>query len=318
MPATCGCGKEGFILRPHSGEVLCRKCFIRSLERTAFKTIRREKLFSPDDRVMIALSGGKDSIALAHILSKIERSYGTKLFAVTIDEGLQGYREEGVEIARNVCRTLDLEHQIITFKESFGYTLEEICGIASAKGIGLMGCTFCGILRRRLLNDIGLKMGATKVATGHNLDDEAQTVLINVLRGDVERLARLGAKPVIHRTGFVPRVKPLRYIPEREIAAYTYLMGYPLYERECPYVRESLRDEVRDMLNSLESRHPGTKFSVVKGTNRISEMLKEKVAKSEIRYCSRCGSPTGREICRMCEILSLLGIDGNFLTSSPD
>jgi uncharacterized protein (TIGR00269 family) len=311
--ALCHCGKEGFYLRQHSGDVLCEKCFVKSVERTVFKTIKREKLFIPNDRIMVALSGGKDSIVLIHILSKIERSYGTELIAVTIDEGLSGYRQEGLEISAKVAKDLKIEHRVITFKEIYGHSLEEICKIAEEKGIGLLGCTFCGILRRRLLNDYACRIKATKVATGHNLDDEAQTVLINVLRGDFSRLARLGAKPVATRTGFIPRVKPLRYVPEREIAAYAYLKGFPLYERECPYVRASLRDEVRDILNCIEAQHPGTKFSVVRGTDRISDLLKDKVIKSEVRRCSRCGSPTGREVCRMCEVLSMLGIDGTFI-----
>lgn len=262
---------------------------------------------------MVALSGGKDSVALINLLSKVEQSYGTELIAVTIDEGLSGYREEGLEISAKVTKDLKIEHRVITFKETYGYSLEEICKIAEEKGISLLGCTFCGILRRRLLNDYAFKINATKVATGHNLDDEAQTVLINVLRGDVSRLARLGAKPVASRTGLIPRVKPLRYVPEREIAAYAYLKGFPLYERECPYVRASLRDEVRDILNYIEARHPGTKFSIVRGTDKISDLLKDKVIKSEVRRCSRCGSPTGREVCRMCEVLFMLGIDGTFI-----
>lgn len=313
MAAKCGCGKNGFYLRPHSGEVLCKRCLVSSIERTVLKTVHREKLFDRNDRIMIALSGGKDSIALAHILSGMERSHPTDLVAVTIDEGLRGYREEGLAISSRVCEKLGLEHRVVTFKGFYGRTLEEIQRLADERGTGLLGCTFCGILRRRLINETALGIGATKVATGHNLDDEAQTALINVLRGDVSRLARLGAKPVKPREGFVPRVKPLRYIPEREIAIYVYAKGYPLYERECPFVRDSLRDEVRDTLNALEARHPGTKFSVVRGLDRLSELLKIDIEASEIGSCSRCGSPTGRDICRTCEVLGLLGIDANYI-----
>jgi uncharacterized protein (TIGR00269 family) len=262
---------------------------------------------------MIALSGGKDSVALAYILSRIERSYDTDLFALTIDEGLSGYRKEGLEISRQVTKELGIEHHIITFKKVYGYSLEEICKFAEKKGLRLLGCTYCGILRRRLLNDTAIKMHATKVITGHNLDDEAQTILINILRGDISRLTRLGTKPTMLREGFIPRVKPLRYVPEREIAAYVYLKGYPLYEQECPYVRGSLRDEVRDILNRIEERHPGTKFAIVKGVDKISALLKEKTMESKIGHCNHCGAPSGREICRMCEILSMLGIDGSFI-----
>jgi uncharacterized protein (TIGR00269 family) len=310
---VCRCGKKGFYLRRHSGEILCRKCFIKSVERIALKTIKRDKLLTSDDRIMIALSGGKDSVALIHILSSIERSYSTDLFAVTVDEGLRGYREEGLEISKRVTKELGIEHHVITFKEVYGHSLQAICKFAEDKGVGLLGCTFCGILRRHLLNDTAMKMNATKVATGHNLDDEAQTILINILRGDISRLARLGTKPIALREGFIPRVKPLRYVPEREIATYVYLKGYPLYERECPYVRVSLRDEVRDVLNDIEGRHPGTKFAIVKGADRISELLREKIMESEVGRCSRCGAPSSREVCRMCEILSMLGIDGSFI-----
>jgi uncharacterized protein (TIGR00269 family) len=313
MAAQCGCGREGFYLRPHSGEVLCKKCLIRSVERTTIKTVHRENLFSPKDKIMIALSGGKDSVALTHLLSRIERRHLTSLVAVTIDEGLKGYRDEGLSISRKVCEKLELTHKVVTFKDFYGHTLEEIYKLAEERNAGLLGCTFCGILRRRLLNETAIDIGATKVATGHNLDDEAQTAFINVIRGDISRLARLGTKPAKPREGFVPRVKPLRYIPEREIALYVFAKGYPLYERECPFVRESLRDEVRDILNNIEAKHPGTKFSVVRGVDRLSEALKANVEQSEIGSCAKCGSPTGRKICRTCEVLGMLGLNGNYI-----
>lgn len=308
MPAECRCGKPCFYFRRQSGEALCKRCFTKSIERAAFKTIKKEGLFTPDDRIMIALSGGKDSVALAHILSKIEKRYGAELFAVTIDEGVRGYREEGIGIAKEVARRLGLEHYTFTFKETYGYTLEEICEIAKSRGVQLLGCSFCGILRRRLLNDLALKLGATKVATGHNLDDEAQTFLINLFRGDVERIGRAGARPLVTREGFIPRVKPLRYIPEREIAVYVYAKGYDLYQRECPYVRASLRDEIRDLLNRLEAEHPGTKHSIVNVSDSLSKLLEEKIISSKMERCTVCGSPSSRKVCRTCEVFSLLGI----------
>lgn len=312
MPATrCKCGNDAFYFRRQSGEALCRRCFARSIERTVQRTIKHEKLFTLDDRVMIALSGGKDSVALAHILSKIEKPYKTKLFALTIDEGVSGYREEGIAITKGVAESLGMEHHVVSFKDEYGHSLEEVYALANEKGTGLLGCTFCGIMRRRLLNDMAIRLGATKVATGHNLDDEAQTFFINILRGDVARLGRSGVQPVKVREGFVPRVKPLRYIPEKEIAAYVYMKGYPLYERECPYVRGSLRDEVRDILNGIEERHPGTKHAIVNGSDKLMDLLKPTIEASTVGACSRCGSPSSRDVCRMCEILDMLGLGSN-------
>jgi uncharacterized protein (TIGR00269 family) len=301
------CGAKAVYYSVYSGHSFCAKCFMKSVEQRVRATINRYKLFDPEDRIVIAISGGKDSQVLATIIAKVEKDFpGATLSALIVDEGVPGYRDFGLRRSKELCDELGIELTTTSFKELFGYSLPEIVSIAEQKGVSLGACTFCGILRRRAINVKAKELGATKVATGHNLDDEAQTALMNLLRGDVVRLLRLGPKPVEEFPGFVPRVKPLRYIPEKETTLYAYFKGYPLYEVECPYVRESMRDEIRSILNEIEGRHPGTKYAIVRAADRLSAMGAS--LKVRVGSCKYCGEPTSRDVCRACELLEVLGV----------
>jgi len=301
------CGSKAVYYSPHSGHRFCAKCFIRSIERRVRSTINRYKLLEPNDRILVAISGGKDSQVLLTILSKIERRFPqVAMTALAVDEGVPGYRNFGLKRCRELCEELGVELVVTSFKELFGYTLPEIVSLAEKRGVGLKACTYCGILRRRAINIKAKELGATKVVTGHNLDDEAQTALMNLLRGDALRLLRLGPKPIEEYPGFIPRVKPLRYIPERDITFYAYLKGFPFYEVECPYVRASLRDELRFILNDIEGRHPGTKYAIVRAVDKLSALgVKVKV---KVKSCKYCGEPTTRDVCRACELLESIGV----------
>jgi len=140
-----------------------------------------------------------------------------------------------------------------------------------------------------MLNSTARSIGANKLATGHNLDDDAQTVLLNVMNGDTERLARL--RPTRPQEGLIPRIKPLMDVPEREIALYAFLKGLPFHMGECPYARESLRGEIKDMLNDFEARHPGTKYSIMRGFDNMVPCLKEKYPQVPLNKCEICGEP---------------------------
>jgi len=302
------CSAKAVYYSVHSGHSFCAKCFMKSVEQKVRTTINKYKLFDPKDHIVIAISGGKDSQVLATIIVKIEKDFpSTTLSALIVDEGVPGYRDFGLKRSKELCEELGIELTMTSFKELFGYSLPEIMSIAEKKKEALLrACTFCGILRRRAINVKAKELGATKVAIGHNLDDEAQTALMNLLRGDVVRLLRLGPKPVEEFPGFVPRVKPLRYIPEKETTLYAYFKGYPLYEVECPYVRESMRDEIRFILNEIEGRHPGTKYAIVRAVDRLSAMGVN--LKVRVSSCKYCGEPTSREVCRACELLEALGV----------
>ena len=169
-------------------------------------------------------------------------------------------------------------------------------------------CTFCGVFRKNALNKMAKRLGACKVATGHNLDDEAQSVMMNYLKGDIQRLMRL--RPRREQPGLVPRIKPLRDIPEKEIALYCMVNGVFADARECPYAKLSLRADVRDMMNSLENLFPGTKQSTMQGFEKLAEMARDEDpsrpgSMPQMRRALRRGSlqslPTARKAERMTE-----------------
>ncbi len=306
----CGlCEQDAFYLRKASGEYLCRRCFVKSVEGRVRGTISKYRLLAHGDKVAVAVSGGKDSLTTLHILAKLTKRYPhTRLLAISVDEGIAEYRQQGLDLTQQVAGSLGVEQHTVSFRELYGASLEEIYHEAGLRHGALQACSFCGVLRRRAINQAAKHVGATKVATGHNLDDESQTILINLMRGDLPRLLRHAPRPMVERDGFVPRIKPLRYIPERECALYAYLKEIPLYEVECRYVRDSMRDSVRTVLNEWEEQYVGVKYAMVRMVDKLVSEMPSEVLNANLRACSVCGEPTTREVCRVCELLQQVGL----------
>ncbi|MEM2968026.1 MAG: TIGR00269 family protein [Candidatus Bathyarchaeia archaeon] len=302
--------REAFFFRRYSGEKLCRKCFAESIEAKVRVTIATYKMFRFDDRIAVAVSGGKDSLSLLHILAKIERRHPkASLVAVTVDEGIKGYRDEALAIAAANCKTLGIEHNVAAFKTLFGFTLDEIVAKAREKSASeLTPCAYCGVLRRRALNVVAREVGADKIATAHTLDDEAQTILLNIFRGDITRLAK--EKPVTDEAHprFVQKVRPFCEIPEKESALYAYVKKIQFQDVPCPYASAALRNEMRFMLNHMEERHPGTKFAVFKSIERLRPALDAIASKAEFKECVVCGEPASAKLCKVCEMLRQIGL----------
>ena len=302
------CNNEVFYVRRYSGEKLCQKHFIETFIDKVAKTISENRLLNWNDSIMVAVSGGKDSLTALHVLSIIEKDFpSTKLFAVTIDEGISGYTEFRVKHTRELCEKLGIPYYVFRYEDFYGYRLEEIVKIAKEKGSKLEPCSYCGVLRRKLLNMVAKKLNATKVVTGHNLDDEVQTFMINMLRGDLDRIIR-GFAPVIPKEGFVPRIKPLKYIYEEEIMIYATLHDFPFFETECRFVKLSMRDSIRKILNELEAENPGAKYMILITAEKIAKSFIEMKKDFKLNYCKSCGEPTSQELCRACSLLEEIGI----------
>jgi uncharacterized protein (TIGR00269 family) len=249
------CGRPPVLFQRYSGRHLCDEHFVRDLETRVKRTIREKGWLRPGDRIGVALSGGKDSSALLSFLSGlVARRRDIDLLAITVDEGISGYRDpaRSVRIAESFgCRCIT-----VSFREAFGTTIDEYvsrCGDTTS-------CSACGVKRRQLLNAVALEHGVTRLALGFNLDDEAQTVLMNVLRGDADRLLR----PYSRDPLVVPRIRPLMSIPEREVALYALLKGIGFKAGRCPYAYNALRVDVRSLLNRYAWNHPAARFSLVR------------------------------------------------------
>jgi len=298
--------RDAFFHRPYSGERLCKKCFGESVEVKVRATIAKYGMFKFNDRIAVAVSGGKDSISLLNVLVKMERFRPkASLVAVTVDEGIKGYRDEAMKIAEVHCKTLGVAHHVVSFKALYGFTLDEIIARKRQKGEKeLTACAYCGVLRRRALNVAAREVDATKIATAHTLDDEVQTLLLNIFHGDVSRLAK--EKPVtddVHRR-FVQKVKPFCEIPERESALYAYVKRVPFQSTPCPYASEALRNDIRVMLNRIEAKHAGTKFTIFNSVERIRVALNEVGRNDRFEECVKCGEPASKGLCKVCQMLN--------------
>ncbi|NWG11042.1 TIGR00269 family protein [Candidatus Bathyarchaeota archaeon] len=303
------CGrKPAFFFRLYSGEKLCKKCFSKSIEEKVRATIAKYQMLKYDDKIAVAVSGGKDSISLLHVLAKLERNHPkASLVAVTVDEGIKGYRDEALKIAVENCKKLGITHHMVSFRKLYGFTLDEIVNRLKKKGKGeLTPCAYCGVLRRKALNIAARKVKVNKLATAHTLDDETQTILLNIFHGDVLRIAR--EKPVTDEAHpkLVKKVKPFCEIPEKETALYAYIKEIEFQSAPCPYASEALRNDIRVMLNRMEEKHAGTKFTIFKSIERIRPAFEETAKKEGLRECIECGEPSAEETCKTCQILKQL------------
>lgn len=289
------CAKTAVIYQKYSNAHLCKTHFIEDVERKIKRDIRKFKMVERGDRIAVALSGGKDSIALLYILHKIFKDRpDIELSAITIDEGVRGYRENTLPHAVELTGKLGIQHTIRSFEDEYGMTLD---GLKEKKDTP--ACTLCGVLRKNLLNKAARELGVSKLALGHNLDDEAQTILMNYMRGDVDRMKRMLQDTV--QPGMVPRIKPLRSIPEKEVALYGFLNNLPVSMDECPYAGEALRNEIREMLNNYEVKHPGTKYSLLGGFEAIAQALSP--PDTQVVQCKKCGEPSSDAVCKTCRLL---------------
>ncbi len=256
----------------------------------------------PGDHIVVAVSGGKDSTITMLMLEKYRRnSDNFTLEALAIDEGIKGYRDEAFKIIHKHCGEIGVKLNIYSFKDYYGFTVDEIAA-SIPPGHRRTPCTYCGVFRRRLLNVAARELGATKLATGHNLDDIAQAYLMNLIRGDLYSLAKL-VKPPLPREGLVRRIMPLKRIYEKETLQYAILNGVEVYGRTCRY-RTGMRTLVRSYLDVVESRMPGAKHNLIMAVEDAVKPAWEKIVSDvKLKKCISCGEPSSRDLCRVCVLM---------------
>ena len=249
------------------------------------------------------MSGGKDSLTILYILNKLSQQNPKIIInAIAIDEGIHGYRDKTLEKAKDFCNESNIKLHIFSYKEEFGLTLDEMLKILDVKP-----CSICGVFRRYLLNKKSKELELTKLATGHNLDDECQSIMMNQMKNNIELSARLGPKVgLIQDEMFVQRIKPLYLCTEKEVTTYAFINGLLDEFNECPNVPQSFRAQVRDMLNNLEQKFPGTKYSIVNSFLQTLPLLKQKFKNDAIKVCSKCSEPSANDVCNACVYLEKL------------
>lgn len=308
MSSCSRCGNPHIVIkRKHSGQSLCKNCFIKSVHEKVLKNIRKYNLIEKDDKVLIALSGGKDSVMALNIMNSLKERNIIDLYAVTIDEGIKGYRREGIRIAKENAQLLGVEHKIASFKEYFGLTLDDMMGEKSKEIQHRNACTYCGVFRRWILNQVAKEKEATKIATGHNLDDETQSILMNYLEGNINNLVRIGPKSESKDRRFTIKIKPLAEIPEREVELYAEVSNLKVHLAGCPYKGDSFRWEIGRFIKEISIKHPTIMYSTLRGFEKIKPIIKEEFdLKKSIGICGRCGEPAAGDMCKACTFLEEL------------
>ncbi len=286
------CKKPAIIKLRHANLQLCPEHLVARVEKVVAETIRKFKMFTPEERILVAVSGGKDSLALWEVLAKL----GYRADGVYLDLGIGGYSARSREYSEEFARSRGLTLHVVPVRRELGAGIDELVKIARGKP-----CSLCGTVKRYLLNRVALEGGYDVLATGHNLDDEAATLLGNVLRWEEGYLAR--QYPVLPGEGkLVRRVKPLVFLSEREIAAYCIVSGIRYIYEECPHAAGARSIVLKHVLNELEDRYPGTKLQFLRGFLKVRDRFRppEPV---ELHYCPSCGMPTTSEgPCRFCRL----------------
>lgn len=266
-----------------------------------YKTIEKYKLIEKGDRVCVAASGGKDSTAALYLVDKYCRKNRIECFALSIDEGIDGYRDVSIDGLRAFCQEHGIKLFEFSFKKLYGQTMDQLRE-TMLKEHNKRPCSVCGILRRRVLNVESRNLKSTKLVTGHNLDDEAQTFIMNVYQGSMAHNAKMGPISGIKQdTKFVPRIKPLYLVSEAETTLYTKLKGFKLSYHPCPHSDLSFRRFIRGQLSELVKILPNAKYGIVNSFLEILPDLKRKYRCSvELRECETCGEPTTQRKCNAC------------------
>ncbi|MAG20146.1 TIGR00269 family protein [archaeon] len=294
------CEEKPVIKLVNNKRGLCKTCFIKYFDKKVLKTIKNYKMFDKKDKVLVCVSGGKDSTVLLDILRKIRN---IEVEAIVIDALIGDYTKKNIENIVDYCKEKKIKLHNISLRDEFGYSLCYIKSLLKKKGLNYKSCTICGILRRYLINKYARELKFDKVATGHNLDDEAQSFFMNVVKNNMAVSARMGPVAGVKRIkSFIPRVKPLYFLMEKETKLYSKLKKFKVYYERCPCSSVSFRKDVGEYLDKFEDEYNGSKYGVVNSFLGILDVMKEKYSKGEVKLC-KCGEPCSLEVCKTCEIL---------------
>ncbi|KIW90214.1 cytoplasmic tRNA 2-thiolation protein 1 [Cladophialophora bantiana CBS 173.52] len=279
-PTICEICKDSraAVIRPKNSQKICKQCFLSVFEAEIHETIVRNKLFSRGERVAIGASGGKDSTVLASVLKTLNErhDYGLDLVLLSIDEGIKGYRDDSLETVKRNAVQYAMPLEIVGYDQLYGWTMDQVVAQVGKKG----NCTYCGVFRRQALDRGAAKLGIKHVVTGHNADDVAETVMMNLLRGDLPRLARATSIMTSSSASEIKRSKPLKYAYEKEIVLYAHHKRLDYFSTECIYSPEAFRGSARTLIKDLEKIRPSSILDIVRSGEDMAALVPPELASS--------------------------------------
>ncbi len=258
-------------------------------------TIKKIKLFQKE-KILVALSGGKDSAVTCYLLKK----FGYNIEGFHINLSMVEYSDKCLKAVEDLCEQLKIKLYVYDIKKEMGSGMCYLRGMIQSKK-SLKNCAICGVIKKWIMNREARGLKADKIATGHNLDDEAQTFLMNIFKGSPELSLNSGA--ISRNVGdkkFVARIKPLFYVPEDEVRKFSKKQKLPVIYDKCPCALDSYRIQVREFMNTLPDKD---KLNILKNMERMLGKVGKK--NERVSYCKTCGEPTRKEVCKMCELMGM-------------
>lgn len=285
-------GRAVIQVRRHHAS-FCRDHFIEHVRRQVERTIHDFGMFDHGDRLLLGVSGGKDSLALWDILTTLDY----KVDGVYLHLGIGQYSSDSLQFTQQFASGRDLSLQMVDLPTDFGFAVPE-----AAAASNRTPCSACGLSKRYILNQVADRGAYDVLVTGHNLDDEAATLFSNVLQWNAEYLAR--QRPVLPATevGLARKVKPLIRVAERETAAYAFLSGIEYEVDECPMAAGNTLNRYKEWLNRLEEQSPGIKASFLFGFLERGAVHFDHAQPVKLKACGSCGQPTTGDVCAFCRL----------------
>ncbi len=273
------CGSEPF--ERFRGGMYCRECFAVKYEGAVESAVRRYRMIGENERVLAAVSGGKDSVAMLSVLEKLKKRFRFEFSSLFIDLGIGDYTRNSKRIVEDICKKLDIELHVVRLCD-YGFTIDDVSGKT---------CSVCGNVKRYIMNRFARENGFDSVATGHCAEDILSNFLKNLYSGNIQ----WSEKQRPRLDGYdrmVTKIRPLYEMGERENILYVLSRGLPFVEDECPHAPSTIWKE---MVYDIERRIPGFKISVLRNLAR-----ERREDSAEYRYCRICGEITSSDICQFC------------------
>jgi uncharacterized protein (TIGR00269 family) len=287
------CGGSAVIeLRRHNA-AFCARDYLEFFRNQVREAIRRHQMFTREEQVLVAVSGGKDSLALWDVL--IEEGYATS--GLYLDLGIFEYSVESRARCERFATARSVPLLVSRVADEVGAPVPVIKDVTRRPP-----CSGCGLSKRYLMNREALAHGFPVVATGHNLDDEAATLFGSVMHWQTDALPRQSPALASTHPKLVRRVKPLYRLSERETAAYAFLRRIDYIVEECPFAKGATSIFHKDILNRMEDASPGAKHNFLFGFLDKARAAFERAQAVDLRECTRCGQVTTGTVCAFCKL----------------
>ena len=299
------CNSKSEIYVDYARMSLCKNCFLNFIEDKVKRTILKYQMIREKDKVVVAVSGGKDSSSLLALLKKLavkQKIPNFEMIALHINLGIGEYSENCEKSVKKLCKLLNVELKIFDLKKELGFTIEDVEKVRFRRNV----CAACGMVKRYVLNLFATRVNATKIATGHHLDDMLAVLWDAYLQADFQTIAKVEPVLATH-SSLVARIKPLVELCEYETKAYAEFSNLPIASSQCKFGKGARLKRRKKLLDSIEKMKPSFKHTFWKThLKRFLPHIKKIAEFPEIRKCKICGMPTSLEVCGVCKLRNLI------------